>query len=842
MADFFNSEMLDSFDQSLIQRSEESLFRGMEPGTPTKKLDDDIDDVIVEEIDPSEDGLFQMLNASMRASMISSEPNGTNKKRTKKHGSPHNRRSHVIVNRQSKSSRASGIPGLPIGTEQDESVASNNSEGSSKQEQTSKDSTGSRSHNNKSHREPTSPVGEERPRLGSSTNHSKGSRSERSSTTKSKGRSKSQPKGRVTSSSSSNSRQHHQSHQHRSRGGTSSSQEQGDHQTRPRSSSQGRRRNHASSSSRRHGGEGAGGRPSSSGRSPKSPRQPPVSIPRQENEITREATIAEEETQTNSNGEESPSMSNENQGEENINQNNEEVPVSPVKVGGMGNLVGAISRGAKACASEITFAVTHPKKELEKAIGATKEAGQSVVGATKSIANGGMSAASSGVESISPAIDTADASSQEEKLPGEDVDNMSHPAPKDDLAVASSHSTPSVQSDTQQRQTGPRSPRREKDSARSERIRDESGNRKHEAQPSRSSGSRNRNRNQLSVSEHTGRSRNSGGARMTIRERRNIQARTRGGSGLDNEPKESSKTASGRIDNLSGHSAGKFPISGGAAVETDMDLDGKNQAVENSAQPSTKNKEWLQARSSRQDDIMSFIKQKDGSDKAGSPAPRTIQEWPSDRRASLPRRDSEGSQDEEQKRKNILTAGGKVAKIAIGVTAFGAREAINAIKNPKKEMQKVVRLSNKAASKAARAASDPKLAVQRVASATQKVSANIVREATEVTKGTVQLGKQTVTGTVGWLMQDDGESSDGERKEYNSQTMASRKVNDSLMDRVANVVDTPNEKSSQSKVPSRRQKRAERGPRQVMVDGMPERMPSRLVTSSNGKATTSWET
>ena len=173
---------------------------------------------------------------------------------------------------------------------------------------------------------------------------------------------------------------------------------------------------------------------------------------------------------------------------------------------------------------------------------------------------------------------------------------------------------------------------------------------------------------------------------------------------------------------------------------------------------------------------------------------------------------------------------------------------MNAITNPKKEIEKVVRVSNKAAKKTARAASNPKETVQKMATITQKLSLNVVREATEVTKGTLQLGKETVQGTVGYvsgLLYEDDEAKDEtqikEKAEYDSQKLESRQVSASLVDRVNRVVETSDEAKTNATLPPRLRESRRRG-QSAPRPGMPDKMPSRLVVDATGIPNNSWET
>lgn len=808
----FNSEMLDTFDQSLRFHQE--------PETPTKSDDEEgiftqesAQETIVEEIDPADDGLFQMLNASMK-----SKPTTSPKKRTKKPmNSPHRRNNvpnrHPTKSRQPPVSPPAELP-LQGVVDPDDSVASN--EGGRHEQ--SKESNGSTIRSRSSHASSSSI--EEDTANPAATNHSMGSRTGRSTPSKTSSRSRSQPRNHRHSHNQNQNQ--NQNHRH------SWSATPHEEKERRRSTSLGKRRMSTSSGTGRRHGEGAA-RPN---RSPRSPKRPIPSAPK--NAISTENDVSNEEMQSNSKRDQSPERNNEDQ-----NVVHKEIEdEAPNLVAGMGNhLVQVISGGAKACAKEVALVAKSSKKELEKALAATKGAAHSVAETTKSITSSIIPPPTSGIDSATATLETTDVSSHENILPREDSEENVPQA----LAIASSHSSGNMHSGTGQGQDRPRSPKRERNSVRSNRNRDEGGDRKKETEASASKNGH-PGRNQLLVSEHSGKSKNTvrtkTTGRMTVRDRRNLARRT------EYQPKEPPKDHTSLESNSSSHSDGAVPMVSGAR-ETETSLELKNQAV-NNPQPSENDKEWLQARSTRQDDIMSFIKPKDGGGQSGAQGPRTMSEWPSNGDRS-PRRESQESQKQEQKRKNILTEGAKVAKIAIGVTAFGAREAINTIRSPKKEMEKIMRVSSKAAEKVSRAASDPKLTAQRMASMTKDVSVGIMREATEVTKGTMQLGRETVAGTVGWLMQDGDEvelsaKHSATAADYDSQTLASRKKNDSLMDRVANVVDTPGEKNGQGTEPLRRQRRNERGPRPIMVDGMPERMPSRLVTGNTGKPTISWDT
>jgi hypothetical protein len=276
----------------------------------------------------------------------------------------------------------------------------------------------------------------------------------------------------------------------------------------------------------------------------------------------------------------------------------------------------------------------------------------------------------------------------------------------------------------------------------------------------------------------------------------------------------------------------------------------RRESDEIHAKPSERDDEWLEARSSRQDDILLFAKRTQDNT-AGTGSRGTVEGQPSSGRSTSDSseaqveggKDKAGKKSDGAKRKTILTEVGKMARVSLGVTALGAREAINAVIHPKKEMEKVVRLTKKTAKKTARAASTPTQTANKMAEISRMISKGVMNYSTEVTRGNFELTRDTVKGTVGMVtgfvneLGAEGEARPGIRKEeYSSEELSSRNIAVPLVDRVATVVDSsPKTKSAQLEAI-----RWEREKRKVSK-GMPCRMPSRLVEGKTGMSTTSWD-
>jgi hypothetical protein len=228
---------------------------------------------------------------------------------------------------------------------------------------------------------------------------------------------------------------------------------------------------------------------------------------------------------------------------------------------------------------------------------------------------------------------------------------------------------------------------------------------------------------------------------------------------------------------------------------------------------------WLLDRSDRQKSILSFAKKKkeelstsERSKNTAEDHHNAVQIDPTigspdggQQQAAEDKGDRQMEDGQSGKRKNILTQAVKVAGLTLGVTAIVAKEAVNAILDPKQEMEKVRRLSQKAAKKIDYAASKPKEAATKVASFSKKCSKELYKDAKLVTKGTLGLGLETVEGTVGFVTaliqgnesEDEGDHEKKEDQGYNREELLSRRVPVSFLDRVTRVVEgslPPNEK------------------------------------------------
>lgn len=506
--------------------------------------------------------------------------------------------------------------------------------------------------------------------------------------------------------------------------------------------------------------------------------------------------------------------------------------VSSTQGGGKG-VVAMLSQGITSAARTTRKEAEKVVKGAAKAVTYPKELARSVGEAATAITTGVMNAAKT---------TNTESSSQDNQQ--EELENQ------DDELNRLDSGTPSVESKRNESMHSPKGT----DKRYRERSRMASGEVMSPPRPT--------NPDLMTKSEHSDKNESGSGSRpigrMTVRERRHQAAQQRNANRPESQqPKTLTETRSRTITSPNApprKTMDRKQSSQSQSSESKIsDSSRKNQ---NDDLPNENDDDWLKARLSRQDDIMMFARKKDFSERKpvswNGREQETMSELSRSPRTSTGEIKLETSHErsQDQEKKNILTAGAKVAKVALGVTALGAREAINAITNPKKEIEKVVRVSNKAAKKTVRAASNPKETVQKVASITQKISLNVVREATEVTKGTLQLGRDTVQGTVGYvsgLLYDDDEGKEDTRlkdeDEYDSQKLQSRQVNASLVDRVTRVVETSDEKGSNNSPvpPQTREPRRARG-KNAVRPGMPDKMPSRMVVNTTGKPNNSWET
>ena len=185
-------------------------------------------------------------------------------------------------------------------------------------------------------------------------------------------------------------------------------------------------------------------------------------------------------------------------------------------------------------------------------------------------------------------------------------------------------------------------------------------------------------------------------------------------------------------------------------------------------------------------------------------------------------------------RKNILTSAVQIAGVTLGVTALAAKEVVHAIKDPKAEFEKVQKLTTKAVKKIDYAVSNPEAAAKSVARVSKVVSKGIITEVTEVTKGTINTGKDTVGMVAGFIQGEDSDSDDDDlassrAKEYNSLEMSSRKIQTSLLDRVGNVCETTNGHSRPKEAGVKVRRR------------MPHKLGSQMLRGSGATMGTTWE-
>jgi hypothetical protein len=238
----------------------------------------------------------------------------------------------------------------------------------------------------------------------------------------------------------------------------------------------------------------------------------------------------------------------------------------------------------------------------------------------------------------------------------------------------------------------------------------------------------------------------------------------------------------------------------------------------------------LESRSTRIDDILVFAKERQQTLAQDKTVSKLLREFPlAERETSAETRSRAEDEELPRKRKNIITSATQVAGVTICLTALAAREAVNTVKNPKKGAEKVWGLTRKTAKKTAEVAADPMRAGKMVA----EISRMVVSEASQVTIGTFELGRDTIDGTVGIVSglvngKEDIKTSDKNDLQYDNTKILSRNLGGrSLLDRLANVVD--DERSTP----------ATRG--RPPGGQLGEKMPSRLIQSSIGVPSCSWD-
>lgn len=811
MTEFFNT--IDTWERELLEKAESDEVEDViEPQTVVEE--DKEPSESFEAIDPSDDGLFQMLNASVRPVPMTSPKKRTMSHHPQHHHSSHHHHNHKASSPQRRSmksrpSSSSESPDLPLNSE---GVVSTPKTEARKSKPSSTRST-SRSHGNHATSEKDDLSASQKSSGSGST--SRDQRSTTTTTSNSSSRSKSQPRERGTTS------RHHHHHTHRKERNKLTDGE------RHRSSSLGRKAHRQSNhgqnqQSRSHRSTSTGSSLSSTVHEDTSSNQEITATPGEPPRAADQSPTADDH---------SP--------DDNIEDDKEE-PSPPISGKGV---MAMLSQGIASAARTTRKETEKVVKGAAKAVTNPKELARSVGEAASVVTTGVMNATKTTNTESSPE------GNQEEELGNQDKESnrLDSGGPNLDSKSDSSHHRSRCESFHSPKGT---------DKRYRERSRTGSGDLPSPQKSPRPDGL-------VTRSEHLDRNESGHGAkptgRMTVRERRHQAAQLRNSNRPESQPpKTPTDTRSRTITspNLPPRkSLDRKQSSQSQSSESKIsDSSRKNQ---NDDMPNENDEDWLKARSTRQDDIMMFARKKDTNERKplswNGREQETMGQLAQSPRTSKREIKLESSHEKNQdyERKTILTAGAKVAKVAIGVTAMGAREAINAITNPKKEIEKVVRVSNKAAKKTARAASNPKETVQKMASITQKISLNVVREATEVTKGTLQLGRDTVQGTVGYvsgLLHEDDEMKDEsrlkEKTEYDSHKLESRQVNaSSLVDRVTRVVATSDEKANINSPlpPQSRDQRRLRG-QNTARPGMPEKMPSRLVVDTTGKPNSSWET
>ena len=201
---------------------------------------------------------------------------------------------------------------------------------------------------------------------------------------------------------------------------------------------------------------------------------------------------------------------------------------------------------------------------------------------------------------------------------------------------------------------------------------------------------------------------------------------------------------------------------------------------------------WSEDRTNRQESILNFAINKKVELAMADEEKDFIQSKNTHKPANKLAKESKNDEDEEAtvKNKNILTRATQIGRFAIGATAFVAKEAVNTVKNPKKEAGKVIRLSGKAKKKMDYMVSHPQL----VREVSKNIAKGVMQDAKAVTKGTFELGENLVERTVKFVRHESSKTLESTGKsaesfEYDAKKLSSRRIQGSLLHRVSDVVD-----------------------------------------------------
>jgi len=250
-------------------------------------------------------------------------------------------------------------------------------------------------------------------------------------------------------------------------------------------------------------------------------------------------------------------------------------------------------------------------------------------------------------------------------------------------------------------------------------------------------------------------------------------------------------------------------------------------------------KDWLGERSTKQDDIMSFVKKKEveqanesisideallspRSRKKLLKLPKALKfgtKNSSDKSVSSKsissaaiQNDSHGDLGEDADSKKKKSFKSKVATTAKAVTSKAAKGARRTVSSPRKEIRKVARLAKKSG--------------QGISSPIQ----NGTKSAGIPMKALNESGKMENSTNI----HDGSFTSDNEPEEYQPNALSSRKLPVPLVRRIANVVEAAPSSESTEKVAARESADPERR--------LPDSMPSKIIRGATTNMETSWET
>jgi len=264
--------------------------------------------------------------------------------------------------------------------------------------------------------------------------------------------------------------------------------------------------------------------------------------------------------------------------------------------------------------------------------------------------------------------------------------------------------------------------------------------------------------------------------------------------------------------------------------------------------------EWMEHRSNRQEDILKFAikRTEEGKERRRQEelASKHLKEEEESNAAAVLANQKAKSVSidgvmrpgEPTGQRNILTEAVKVAQVTVGVTALVAKEAVSAITDPKHEFEKVKKITTKTIKKIDSAIDNPERAAQKIKKVGKYVSGKIIEEATEVTKGTLQLGKNTVDRVTGLVIGESDSDEDGkissDGSDNNDKQQYRNSTGTSLLERVSimlvedqNQGNYRNDGDNEGKTQSPARKRPQ----------MPTKLGSVMIRDRTGMSKASWD-